>query len=215
VAVAPSPGGNHIVGVLMLSRPQSRPGSALWAMFIAAIVLSAPGAASANPLDEQACQRLKTERQALTVLGIDKHIEKGAAWAKERLTVADLNLVKRYLDVFEQIKFRCEKIVALVEPEEKDDDDDDSAAAGGASPPVPERKSAQPVKPSAMPAVSTQMTPAVSIQIKSNSAAPVKPSATPAVSTQIKSNSAAKAPLGASNASAIQIEPGQVVIPAR
>lgn len=232
--MASQSGGNHIVGVLMLVRPQSRSGSVLWAMFFTSFLMLAPFAASADPLDNEACQRLMTERQALTVLGIDKHVEKGAAWAKERLTVADLNLVKRYLDVFEQIKFRCEKIVALVEPEEKDDDDDDSAAAG-ASPPVPERKSAQPVKPSAMPAVSTQMTPAVSIQIKSNSAAPVKPSATPAVSTQIKSNSAASvdpsatpavstqiksnsaanAPLGASNASVIQIEPGQVVIPAR
>jgi hypothetical protein len=148
-------------------------------MFIAAILLSAPGAASANPLDEQACQRLKTERQALTVLGIDKHIEKGAAWAKERLTVADLNLVKRYLDVFEQIKFRCEKIVALVEPEEKDDDDDDgNTAAGGGSPPLPERKSVQPLKSSATPAIP---------EIISNSAAKT-----------------AKAPMGAAtNASSI------------
>jgi hypothetical protein len=118
-------------------------------------------AASANPLDEEACQRLRTERQALTVLGIDKHFEKGALWAKERLTVADLNLVKRYLDVYEQIKFRCEKIVALVEPEEKDEDDDDDKGAGAAgSPPMPERKAGQPVK--------ALMTPAAPPQIKSN-----------------------------------------------
>ena len=173
----------------MLVRPQSRPGSALWAMFITAILLLAPGAASANPLDDQACQRLRTERQALTVLGIDKHVEKGAVWAKERLTVADLNLVKRYLDVFEQIKFRCEKILALAEPEEKDEDDDDgSVAAGGASPPLPERKSVQPLKSSATPAVPV---------IISNSAA-----------------KAAKAPMGAAaNASATQIGPARAAPP--
>lgn len=173
----------------MVVRPQSRPGSALSAMFFAAVLLLAPFAASANPLDDQACQRLRTERQALTVLGIDKHVEKGAGWAKERLTVADLNLVKRYLDVFEQLKFRCDKLVALAEPEEKDDDDDDKAVSGGASPPLPERRRVQPVKSSAAPAVSPQ--------IKSNSAA-----------------KGAKAPLGAANASAAQIGPARVV-PAR
>ena len=170
----------------MLFRPQSRPRPALSAMFLAAAFLGAPAAASANPLDEQACQRLKTERQALTVLGIDKHVEKGAAWAKERLTVVDLNLVKRYLDVFEQIKFRCEKIVAMAEPEEKDEDDDDAGATVGGSPPLPERKSAQPVK--------SPVTPAASPQLKSTS-------------PQIKSNSIAKgdkAALGAANASAAQ-----------
>ena len=174
----------------MLVRRQSRSGSALTAMHLLAVLLLAPFAASANPLDDQACQRLRTERQALTVLGIDKHVEKGAGWAKERLTVADLNLVKRYLDVFEQIKFRCEKIVALAEPEEKDeDDDDDGAAAGGASPPLPERKGAQPVKSSAAPVVAPQ--------IKSNAA-----------------EKAAKAPLGAANASATQMAPARVA-PAR
>lgn len=128
----------------MLVRPQSRLRSALSAMVIVAAASLAPFAASADPLDEAACQRLRTERQALTVLGIDKTVEKGAGWAKERLTVADLNLVKRYLDVMEQIKFRCDKIVALAEPEEKDEDDDD--AASGGVPPLPERKAAQAAK---------------------------------------------------------------------
>ena len=108
------------------------------------------------------------------------------AWAKERLTVADLNLVKRYLDVFEQIKFRCEKIVALVEPEEKDDDDDDDDAAGGALPPLPERKGPQPVKSSATPAASPET--------------PASPeSSADASHSRDQSNSAAKAakaPLG-------------------
>ena len=179
----------------MLIRPQTRSGSALSAMLLLAILVLAPVAVRANPLDEQACQRLRTERQALTVLGIDKHVEKGAGWAKERLTVADLNLVKRYLDVFEQIKFRCEKVVALVEPEEKDDDDDDGDAAAGASPPMPERKGTQPVKSSAMPAA-PPATPVVSPQIP-----------------QIQSNSAAKAskaPIGAANISGTQIGPGLI-----
>ena len=67
----------------MLVRPQSWSYSALTAMYFLAVLLLTPLAASANPLDDQACQRLRTERQALTALGIDKHVEKGAGWAKE------------------------------------------------------------------------------------------------------------------------------------
>jgi hypothetical protein len=115
-------------------------------------VLLSGAPASAASLDEEACQRLRTERQALTVLGVDKTVEKGADWAKEKLTVADLNLVKRYFEVFEQLKFRCEKIVATVESEEKDDDDDDA----GAAPPMPERKSATPATAPATPAAATK-----------------------------------------------------------
>jgi hypothetical protein len=159
-------------------------------MFFPVILALAPFAAAASPLDDQACLRLRTERQALTVLGIDKHVEKGAGWAKERLTVADLDLVKRYLDVFEQLKFRCDKLVALVEPEEKDDDDDDDkAVSGGALPPLPERRSLQPMKSSAEPAAS----PAT----KSNTAA-----------------KSGKATFGATNASAAQMAPARIV-PAR
>lgn len=63
--------------------------------------------ASAAPLDEESCQRLRTEKEALSVLGIDKYFEHGAEWVKTNLTAADYNLVKRYVNVFEQLKFRC------------------------------------------------------------------------------------------------------------
>lgn len=63
--------------------------------------------ASASPLDEESCQRLRTEKEALSVLGIDTYFERGAEWVKTNLTAADYNLVKRYVNVFEQLKFRC------------------------------------------------------------------------------------------------------------
>lgn len=174
----------------MLVRPQSRPRPALSAILVSAIVGLAPFAVWADPLDEASCQRLRTERQAMIVLGTDKTVEKGAGWAKERLTVADLNLVKRYLDVMEQIKFRCEKIVALAEPEEKDDEDDDDAASG-AVPPLPERKNLQAAKSPALQAVQ-----------------PAKPSAVPAAPPAVKPSNAgkgAKATFGA--ASTVQMTP--------
>jgi len=69
---------------------------------------------AAESLDEDRCKRLAMERQALLVLGIDKYFEKGPKWAEANLTVADFNLVKRYLDVYEQLKFRCEKDVDIL-----------------------------------------------------------------------------------------------------
>ncbi len=156
MAMAPAPGSNNIVGAHMVVRPRSRPGSAFSAILALALLGFVPFAASATPLDEAACQRLKTERQALNVLGVDKQVEKGAVWAKEHLTPADLNLVKRYVDVFEQIIFRCEKVVALVEPEGKDEGDDDDDDAAAALPPMPERKTVRTVKSSAASAAVSQ-----------------------------------------------------------
>ncbi len=99
--------------------------------------------AHATPLGLDACNKLQTERQALTVLGVDKYFEKGPEWAKTNLGVADLNLVKRYLEVYEQLKFRCEKLVAIVEPPDLPDDQDDEEASASSehAPPLPERRS--------------------------------------------------------------------------
>lgn len=75
-------------------------------MFYAGFLSGMP-IASAAPRDEESCQRLKTEKEALTVLGIDTYFERGAEWVKANLTAADYNLVKRYVNVYEQLKFRC------------------------------------------------------------------------------------------------------------
>jgi hypothetical protein len=124
----------------------------------AVLLLAASSAApksAAAALDEDTCNKLRTERQSLVVLGADKHFAKGADWAKANLAAADLNLVKRYLDVYEQIKFRCDKIVAIAEPDELGGGGDDDDAAAGNAPPMPQRRSVksdkaavkQPAKP--------------------------------------------------------------------
>ncbi|WP_088342491.1 MULTISPECIES: hypothetical protein [Rhodomicrobium] len=128
----------------MLLRPLSRPLPSLLLGFAVTFLAAAPRGAGAHPLDEETCNRLRTERQSLATLGADKNFERGADWAKVNLKPADLNLVKRYLDVFEQIKFRCEKIAAVAEPEEKDEDDDEGEAGGLGAPPVPERNGTRP-----------------------------------------------------------------------
>ena len=77
------------------------------ALLACAFITAGTGSLSANPLDEATCERLRSERKALSVLGIDKFFDQGADWVSGNLTAADLNLVKRYVNVFEQLKFRC------------------------------------------------------------------------------------------------------------
>jgi hypothetical protein len=85
----------------------------------------------ASPLNADTCARLETERKALVGLGVDKYYDKGVDWAKANLTVNTLNLAKRYLDLYEQLKFRCKEEVTLTgagiggeENEDSVDDDD-------------------------------------------------------------------------------------------
>lgn len=120
----------------MVMRPLPPCGALLFgAIFTIAAILIGPQRALAEPLDEEGCLRLESEREALTVLGIDKYFENGVEWAKANLTVADLNLVKRYLNVYEQLKFRCKQDIDIVE--------DDETAASGPVPPLPEKNPKQ------------------------------------------------------------------------
>jgi hypothetical protein len=109
----------------------------LAAALAVALCCAAP-ASRAEQLAAGDCQRLDAERRALIVQGIDKHFEKGAEWAKANLTVADLGLVKRYIELYESLKFQCQEEIAIVEVEEPDTVDEDdapqTAAPGGATP---------------------------------------------------------------------------------
>jgi hypothetical protein len=129
----------------MVMRPLSRYWAAFFGTCLAAIgALGGSDDVRAQTPDKDGCLRLEIERQALLVLGIDNYFEKGAEWAKANLTVADLNLVKRYLDVYEQLKFRCEEEIDIVEVDEPDDvEDAGDAVSNVPPPPLPERKPAK------------------------------------------------------------------------
>ena len=157
-------------------RPLGRTCSVVFSCLVMALLAGTMGPAAATPLDEESCKKLQTERQGLAVLGVDKNLEKGADWAKANLKPADIILVKRYLELYEQLKFRCEKVIALIEPDEPDDEGDDGVAKKD-GPPAPERKDAKPEKTSAI----QQITPA-----KETAAEPVSNS----VSTEGKTVSA-------------------------
>lgn len=91
----------------MIGKLRAGHGVCVRALLTFTMLLAWGHGAVAEPLDESACQRLRTEQKALSVLGIDKYFEQGADWVKANLTSADHNLVKRYVNVFEQLKFRC------------------------------------------------------------------------------------------------------------
>ena len=77
-----------------------------------------------------------------TVYWVRDIVEKGAEWAKANLTVADFNLVQRYLDVYEQLTFRCQEQIDIVAVDEQDDDDEEEGgdAVDRRPPPFPDRR---------------------------------------------------------------------------
>jgi hypothetical protein len=136
-----------------------RSGKAVTALLLA--VLAAPAGVLAEPLAKEACDKLVAEKQSLTMLGVDKEYAKGADWAKANLAQGELNNLKRFLTIDEQLKFRCGMaVVTLQVTDEPEDGDDDEGGAAGAGVPLPERRdeSAAAVKPGAKPAVAPAKT---------------------------------------------------------
>ncbi|MGF1621280.1 MAG: hypothetical protein ACFCUR_11775 [Rhodomicrobiaceae bacterium] len=125
----------------MVMRPLSRLRTAvLLAGMVAGFLSAVPGLVAAAPIDKEGCDRLEMERKALLVLGIDRYFENGIEWARANLTVADLNLVKRYLDVYERLKFQCKEEVEIVGSDLQGEVSDDETIADELSPPLPVRK---------------------------------------------------------------------------
>jgi hypothetical protein len=84
-------------------------------------------ALEAAPLDKNACARLSQDLQDLKSLDVDKLMEKGPNWAAANLSASDLGLVRDYIDLDEQIKFRCQPPGALVRLKQLEEEDEDAA----------------------------------------------------------------------------------------
>lgn len=83
------------------------------------------------PLDKDACANLSQEMQNLKALDVDKLMEKGPEWAISNLSQNDLSLIRRYINLDEQIKFRClppGSLVRLHAPDEDEGEDATEAA---------------------------------------------------------------------------------------
>ncbi len=95
--------------------------------------------AGASPLDKNTCAKLAQEIQNLKALDVDKLMENGPAWAAGHLSPGDLGLVRQYIDLDEQMRFRCSAPGSLVHLKHLEDEDEDNGAksaddAGGAAP---------------------------------------------------------------------------------
>ena len=86
-------------------------------MFFGAICCMAPAisTAAATSLEKEACGQLALERKGLQALKVKELMAKGPDWALANLSQGDLNLVRRFIEVDEQIKFRCTSPAALVQ----------------------------------------------------------------------------------------------------
>jgi hypothetical protein len=83
----------------------------------------------AAPLDKAACAKLAAEMQNMKALDIDKLMEKGPAWAASHLPPAELSLIRQYIDLDEQMRFRCAAPGSLVHLKHIEEDGEEAAAA--------------------------------------------------------------------------------------
>jgi hypothetical protein len=108
-------------------------------------LVAARAPARATPLDADTCAKLQGEQERLENVGVEKDMAKGPVWAKANLAPEKLDLVRRFIEIEEQLLFRCRnKALVHLAPEaegsstgdQSDPDDDDKEAtpkAGSAS----------------------------------------------------------------------------------
>jgi hypothetical protein len=92
-------------------------------------LLALPAPALATPLDKDACAKLAQDMQNMKMLEVDKLMENGATWAASHLSAADMSLVRQYIDLDEQLKFRCSAPSSLVHLKHLDEEDEETGAA--------------------------------------------------------------------------------------
>ncbi len=82
--------------------------------------------AGAASLDKNTCAKLAQEVQNLKSLDVDKLMENGPAWAANHLSPGDLGLVRQYIDLDEQMRFRCSAPGSLVHLKHLEDEEEDN-----------------------------------------------------------------------------------------
>ena len=81
-----------------------------WAGVASAAALLATAATSLAPaatLDQQTCDQLKLEIGQLEGMGARESLSKGATWGKANLRAAQLEQVKKLIEMDETVAFRC------------------------------------------------------------------------------------------------------------
>ncbi len=150
------------------------------ALFAIATVICGGRAAVADQLGKDACDALRTEQAGMVTAGIKTDMDKGPEWAKANMAPERLQQVARYIELEEQLSFRCR--VLAVPARKKGSGGNSKAATVHVAPdsadgsgqkkptaaPVPAAGTASPVtkpvivrqKPASQPTVRRQASPA-------------------------------------------------------
>jgi len=122
-----------------------------------AVVLAMAGGADAAQADKALCAKLTQDLQALKALDVDRLMERGPNWAVANLSASDLNLVRQYIDLDEQMKFRCMAPSSLVQLKNLEDEDEEGAKPQAGPDSAPASAGAdQPAKPKPKAGATTQ-----------------------------------------------------------
>lgn len=81
--------------------------AAAGALLAATVTVFPPGRAKSAALDPDSCGKLQAELEAMEKAGLKDILAKGAEWGKANLSPAKLLEVRRYIEVDEQLLFRC------------------------------------------------------------------------------------------------------------
>ena len=100
----------------------------------------------ATPLDQDACAKLKVERETLEQAGVRNNMAKGPQWAKANLPADKLDQIQRLIELEGQLLFRCsgQRLIELPASVEAD-----PAAAGPGEDAAEGKEAAEPGGPGA------------------------------------------------------------------
>jgi hypothetical protein len=143
--------------------------------------------ARAAPLDADTCAKLQTEQAQLESAGVEKDMTKGPVWAKANLGLERMQRVQRFIEIEEQLLFRCRsKAIVHLAPEteaatgnradqDKDDENDDDKASTAKAKPA--------AQPAAKPAAGASKRQGSGTAKKPPARAAARESAEPGVTT--------------------------------
>jgi hypothetical protein len=102
--------------------------------------LLAGAVAIAEPLDKEACANLQIERKKLLTRDMQAALDQGPDWVKDHLNDEAIGRVRHFLNVEEQIQFRCRGGGVAKVPAKSTD----AAPLNAATVPLPDRKPTTP-----------------------------------------------------------------------
>jgi hypothetical protein len=74
---------------------------------ICATTMLVSAACLAEPLDKESCANLQTQRKQLLNRDMQAALDQGPDWVKSHLSEPEIDRVRKFLAVEEQIEFRC------------------------------------------------------------------------------------------------------------